>query len=145
MWPCWCSSNTKVPGLRHCNQDRQIPVHKLNFLWTYRVCVGNLALSILQQICLDTMQYTGGPDRQCCTVPICIDTVSSGLDAQQFHRQVFRKWVKHPHRIASTSDTGHNGVGKFSSELLKLFLRLRSDDALKLRSACHRKAVPFER
>src|SRR5262245_4244341 len=78
------------------------------------------------------MEYTRTPLRERCGVAIRVDTLASGLDADEFHRRILRERIEESDRVAAAADAGDRVVGQAPLRLEDLRTRLAADDALEV-------------
>ncbi len=72
-----------------------------------RVGMGNLAMLVLQQIGLVTMQNTGQSGAERRGVFAGLDAETGGFNADNADRFVFKEWVEQPQCITPPTDAGH--------------------------------------
>jgi hypothetical protein len=94
------------------------------------VCLSNLAVLILENICPHTVQDTLGTTCEGSAMSRGINTISTSLNTQKLNTGVILERVKHADGVAATTYTGNDGIGELPSLLKHLLLGLGTDNGL---------------
>src|SRR5882672_12733305 len=92
----------------------------------------DLAMCILQQHGIASLQHAGPPERERSAVIAELEAAAARFDAENLDARVRNERMKHADRIRAAADTGDDGVRQFPDLCQRLRARLAADDRLQL-------------
>ena len=97
-----------------------------------RVGVGDLTVTVLQQVGAVAVQHAGRAALQAGGVLAGVDAVTGRFHADHLHLGVIEERVEQAHGVGATADTGDQAVGQTAFAFQHLLVRLAADDRLKV-------------